>query len=62
MARQGFGFLTSEPVRVVYQPVEGEEDLDKPLIDVPKDGKTIGEIVMRGNIALKEVNLISSSA
>lgn len=54
LARQGFGFLTSEPVRVVYQPKEGEEDLDKELVDVPKDGKTVGEIVMRGNICLKE--------
>ncbi|KAJ3542282.1 hypothetical protein NM688_g5987 [Phlebia brevispora] len=54
MARQGFAFLTSEPVRVVYQPKEGEEDLDKELVDVPKDGKTVGEIVMRGNIAMKE--------
>ena len=24
---------------------------------LPKDGKTIGEIVMRGNIAMKEVSL-----
>ncbi|KAF7793234.1 hypothetical protein EIP86_004344 [Pleurotus ostreatoroseus] len=57
LARQGFGFLTSEPVRVVFQPKEGEEGLDKELVDVPKDGKTVGEIVMRGNISLKEVSL-----
>ena len=57
LERQGFGFLTSEPVRVVFQPKEGEEDLDKELVDVPKDGKTVGEIVMRGNISLKEVSL-----
>ncbi|PSS31077.1 hypothetical protein PHLCEN_2v2409 [Hermanssonia centrifuga] len=54
LARQGFGFLTSDPVRVVYQPKEGEEDLDTELVDVPKDGKTIGEIVTRGNITMKE--------
>lgn len=43
-------------IRVVYQPKEGEPlDLDVPLVDVPKDGLTIGEIVMRGNITMKEV-------
>ena len=41
---------------MVYQPKEGEPlDLDAPLIDVPRDGITIGEIVMRGNITMKEV-------
>ena len=54
LARQGFAFLTSEPARVVYQPKDGEP-LDTELKDVPADGKTIGEIVMRGNIAMKEV-------
>lgn len=58
LARQGFGFLTSDPVRVVYQPKEGEEDLDTELVDVPKDGKTIGEIVTRGNITMKEVSML----
>jgi acyl-CoA synthetase (AMP-forming)/AMP-acid ligase II len=52
IARQGFSFLTAEPVRVVYQPKDGEEDGE--LEDVPQDGKTVGEIVMRGNIAMKE--------
>ena len=55
LARQGFSFLTSGPVRVVYQVEEGEED--KALVDVPKDGKTIGEIVLRGNIAMREVSV-----
>ncbi|KAI0689436.1 acetyl-CoA synthetase-like protein [Cytidiella melzeri] len=51
LARQGFSFLTSDPVRVVYQPKEGD---NSELVDVPNDGKTLGEIVMRGNIAMKE--------
>jgi acyl-CoA synthetase (AMP-forming)/AMP-acid ligase II len=40
-------------VRVVYQPKEGESS-DAELVDVPNDGKTVGEIVMRGNIAMRE--------
>ena len=39
LARQGVGMLTAERVRVV--------DLD--MNDVPADGATMGEIVMRGN-------------
>lgn len=53
IARQGYGFLTADPVRVVYQPKDGEQAGE--LIDVPSDGKTIGEIVMRGNISMREV-------
>jgi hypothetical protein len=49
MARQGHAFLTAGESRVVFQS-EGEE-----LKDVPKDGKTVGEIVTRGNISMKEV-------
>ncbi|KAK0646385.1 hypothetical protein B0T16DRAFT_413315 [Cercophora newfieldiana] len=48
MARQGHGFLTSLPVRVIKP--------DQPsgvLIDVAKDGKEIGEIVFFGNICAK---------
>ncbi|KAK4193643.1 acetate/butyrate--CoA ligase AAE7, peroxisomal [Podospora australis] len=48
MARQGHGFLTSLPVRIIKQ--------DQPegvLIDVAKDGKEIGEIVFSGNICCK---------
>lgn len=48
MARQGHGFLTSLPARVIKP--------DHPshvLIDVAKDGKEIGEIVFFGNICAK---------
>ncbi|KAI1458238.1 acetyl-CoA synthetase-like protein [Annulohypoxylon moriforme] len=48
MARQGHGFLTSLPIRVIKT--------DQPegvLIDVAKDGKEIGEIVFFGNICIK---------
>ncbi|KAK2000945.1 AMP-binding enzyme [Colletotrichum falcatum] len=49
MARQGHGFVTSLPIRIVKtgQP-EGV------LVDVAKDGKEIGEIVFLGNICAKE--------
>lgn len=49
MARQGHAFVTAQEVRVVYQDDRGE------LTDVPADGKTVGEIVTRGNIVMKEV-------
>ncbi|KAK3356969.1 hypothetical protein B0T25DRAFT_566295 [Lasiosphaeria hispida] len=49
MARQGHGFLTSLPVRVV-KPEQAEAGV---LIDVAKDGKEIGEIVFNGNICCK---------
>jgi fatty-acyl-CoA synthase len=39
LARQGVGMLTAERLRVV----------DPELRDVPADGRTMGEIVMRGN-------------
>ena len=56
MARQGHAFATSDEARVVYQaPQEGEVDYNAPLVDVPMDGKTLGEIVTRGNIVMKEV-------
>ncbi len=42
-ARQGVGFVTSDPVRVV----------DKSMSDVPADGETMGEVVMRGNNVMK---------
>jgi len=38
-ARQGVAMIQSEPVRVV----------DEEMNDVPRDGRTMGEIVMRGN-------------
>jgi fatty-acyl-CoA synthase len=42
-ARQGQGNLTSDLVRVV----------DEAMNDVPRDGVTMGEVVMRGNIVMK---------
>jgi len=53
MARQGHAFVTSDEARVVHQLQDGES-LDNPLRDVPNDGKTLGEIVVRGNIVMKE--------
>ena len=43
MARQGQGYVTSDLVRVV----DGE------MNDVPRDGETMGEIVMHGNMVAK---------
>lgn len=48
MARQGHGFVTSLPIRIVKT--------DQPegvLVDVAKDGKEIGEIIFIGNICAK---------
>jgi fatty-acyl-CoA synthase len=42
-ARQGVGYLVADDVRVV----------DEELRDVPADGLTIGEVVMRGNNTMK---------
>jgi fatty-acyl-CoA synthase len=42
-ARQGQGQITSDLVRVV----------DTDTNDVPRDGETMGEVVMRGNIVMK---------
>ncbi|HSP51774.1 MAG TPA: AMP-binding protein [Cryobacterium sp.] len=39
ISRQGVGMLQAESARVV----------DAEMVDVPKDGRTIGEIVLRGN-------------
>lgn len=48
MARQGHGFITSLPVRVVRTDVaEGE------IVDVRKDGQDVGEIIFSGNICAK---------
>jgi fatty-acyl-CoA synthase len=44
LARQGQGYLTSDLVRVV----------DDDMNDVERDGETMGEIVMRGNMVMKE--------
>jgi len=48
MARQGHGFITSLPIRVIKTDVpEGT------IVDVARDGKEIGEIAMIGNIAVR---------
>jgi acyl-CoA synthetase (AMP-forming)/AMP-acid ligase II len=43
LARQGVGMVTAERIRVV----------DSEMNDVPADGSTMGEIVMRGNDVMK---------
>ncbi|KAK4904235.1 hypothetical protein LTR66_017929 [Elasticomyces elasticus] len=48
MARQGHGFVTSLPVRVVKT-----DQSEGVLIDVKKDGKEIGEILFLGNISAR---------
>lgn len=48
MARQGHGFVTSLPARVVRPDQPGGA-----LVDVARDGKEIGEIVFAGNICAK---------
>ncbi|WP_328309814.1 acyl--CoA ligase family protein [Actinomycetospora sp. NBC_00405] len=53
-ARQGVGMLIAEPVRVVEtlsEDVAGDASAwaSVQLVDVPADGQTMGEIVMRGN-------------
>lgn len=53
MARQGQSFATAQEVRVVLPAKDGNDDM---LVDVPKDGKSVGEIITRGNIVMKEVS------
>lgn len=48
MARQGHGFITSLPVRVIKTDMA-----DGRIVDVKQDGKEIGEIVCEGNICTK---------
>jgi fatty-acyl-CoA synthase len=43
LARQGQGRIVADPVRVV----------DEAMNDIPHDGETMGEVVMRGNIVAK---------
>ncbi|KAH9968801.1 acetyl-CoA synthetase-like protein [Russula dissimulans] len=49
VARQGHAFATSFPLRVVRRTTSTGEE----LVDVPRDGKTVGEIVVRGNIVMQ---------
>jgi hypothetical protein len=53
MARQGHAFATADEVRVVRTSEGGDAG---PLEDVPRDGKTMGEVVMKGNLVMKEVH------
>ncbi|EWC48728.1 hypothetical protein DRE_00033 [Drechslerella stenobrocha 248] len=50
MARQGHGFITSLPTRVIKT---GDDVPEGTVVDVKKDGKEIGEIVFVGNICAK---------
>ncbi len=43
MARQGVAYVMSDPIRVV----------DENMNDVPRDGQTLGEVVMTGNMLMK---------
>jgi fatty-acyl-CoA synthase len=43
LARQGQGYVTADLVRVV----------DEEMNDIPRDGETMGEIVMHGNMVMK---------
>lgn len=47
ISRQGQAYITADLVRVV----------DQNMQDVPMDGETIGEVIMRGNIVMKEYYL-----
>ena len=49
MSRQGVGMITADDARVVATYGHSDE-----LVDVPADGVTMGEIVMRGNTVMKE--------
>ncbi|KAG1755131.1 uncharacterized protein EDB91DRAFT_274649 [Suillus paluster] len=51
MARQGQSFATAQDARVAYPP---RHENDEEIRDVPKDGLTVGEVLMRGNIVMKE--------
>lgn len=49
-ARQGHAYVSSDECRVVH----ADLDADGELVDVARDGKESGEIVLRGNLVLKE--------
>lgn len=48
LARQGVGMITAEELRVVHT-----DSADPTPRDVPSDGMTLGEVVMRGNTVMK---------
>jgi hypothetical protein len=56
MVHQGKSFATALEVRVVYPP---KDESNAELVDVPWDGTTVGEVVTRGNIVMKEVKFMA---
>jgi len=60
MARQGHAFANADEVRVarIHQKPGYENlhsgDRGDVVVDVPDDGETVGEVVVRGNIVMKE--------
>ena len=65
MARQGHAFANADEVRVAkIRQKSGHEhsqdgDRGDVVEDVPDDGETVGEVVVRGNIVMKEVGTSS---
>jgi acyl-CoA synthetase (AMP-forming)/AMP-acid ligase II len=56
MARQGHGFVSSLPARVIKTKEDDAGDRDQyqdEIVDVEKNGKEIGEIVFLGNICAR---------
>ena len=51
MARQGHGFLVSDECRVI-RTESSKDGATTELIDVARDGKETGEIIIRGNMAM----------
>jgi long-subunit acyl-CoA synthetase (AMP-forming) len=49
-AMQGFAYVTSDSVRVIRQGSSAKDGFQ----DVAKDGKEMGEIIVRGNMSMKE--------
>jgi hypothetical protein len=62
MARQGHAFANADEARVAkVHRKPGSEHLHDAergdvVEDVPDDGETVGEVVVRGNIVMKEVS------
>lgn len=59
MARQGHGFLVADEIRVVKRDNNDESgtknasDGDRNIVDVTSNGQEVGEIIMRGNLAMQ---------
>lgn len=54
IARQGHGFLVSDEVRVIRSNDNSNTKDERDFIDVRRDGQEVGEIIMRGNLAMLE--------